>query len=185
MRYLKKFNESKVQKFGYEVLKEEPIDNLEKYKDHRRLRVFYEKGIVCCECGLVATKIVHGRDKRGNIHIDICTDDYFPITIDHILPKSKGGSDHIDNLRPMCSDCNEKRGNDDTISKEVNTIGDIDKTPIKVGDIVYNKNTYELMGEVEEILENPHHPNRALGCKIKEKDRNSIYNLKSLYKKII
>jgi hypothetical protein len=185
MKYIKKFNESKVQKFGYDIISEEPIENLEKYKDHRRLKVFYEKGIKCCECGIEATKIVHGRDRRGNIHIDICTDDYFPLTIDHILPKSKGGSNYINNLRTMCSDCNEKRGNDETIPHKGNEIGNIDRTPIKVGDIVYNKNTYELMGEVEEILENPYHPNRALGCRIKEKDKKSIYNIKSLYKKLV
>jgi 5-methylcytosine-specific restriction endonuclease McrA len=40
---------------------------------------------------------------------------YFPIemlTLDHITPVSKGGSNKISNLRLMCAPCNEERGND-------------------------------------------------------------------------
>lgn len=32
-------------------------------------------------------------------------------TIDHVIPLSKGGDSSIENLRPACSDCNEKKGN--------------------------------------------------------------------------
>lgn len=38
----------------------------------------------------------------------------FPIeqmTLDHIIPRSLGGSNAITNLRLMCRDCNEERGN--------------------------------------------------------------------------
>jgi hypothetical protein len=31
-------------------------------------------------------------------------------TVDHILPKSYGGTDHLKNLRPCCTDCNGARG---------------------------------------------------------------------------
>jgi 5-methylcytosine-specific restriction endonuclease McrA len=31
------------------------------------------------------------------------------MTIDHILPRSKGGKDTLENLQPMCSSCNAKK----------------------------------------------------------------------------
>lgn len=35
------------------------------------------------------------------------------MTLDHMVPKSKGGSNHITNMRPLCWECNQMRGNDD------------------------------------------------------------------------
>ena len=34
------------------------------------------------------------------------------MTIDHIQPKSMGGTSNIENLRPMCRECNNNRGTD-------------------------------------------------------------------------
>ena len=118
MKHIKYFESKKerepvVQRFGYKIIKTEPIENLENYKEHRRLKVFYYKGTTCCECGIKGTILTHGLDKKGNLHIDLCTDKYYPLTIDHIIPKSKGGKDTLENLRPMCRDCNRRRGNKD------------------------------------------------------------------------
>jgi len=40
-----------------------------------------------------------------------CRQKDIPLQIDHILPKSRGGSNRIDNLTLACSDCNLKKGN--------------------------------------------------------------------------
>jgi 5-methylcytosine-specific restriction endonuclease McrA len=44
-------------------------------------------------------------------HFDTFTGDGVMMTVDHIVPKSWGGSFTSDNLRPMCRKCNSKRGN--------------------------------------------------------------------------
>ena len=36
---------------------------------------------------------------------------YKNLTVDHMVPKSKGGTDHFDNLQLLCGWCNSKKGN--------------------------------------------------------------------------
>lgn len=101
--------------FKYKLVKELPITalNLKQFATHRRLKVFHQKGLICPVCGRKGTKLILGKG-RNSLHWDVYCDDYIPMSVDHIIPKSKGGSNHLENLQPMCSPCNNKKGNGDS-----------------------------------------------------------------------
>lgn len=63
--------------------------------------LFYMSCGVCPICG-------------NKIQIKDCNDLDTYMTIDHIIPKSKGGRGNFRNSRPMCKSCNQKRGTLDT-----------------------------------------------------------------------
>ena len=56
--------------------------------------------------------MILGRNvKDGSKHWDVYSDDLIPLTVDHILPKSLGGPDILENYQPMCAPCNTRKGN--------------------------------------------------------------------------
>lgn len=91
------------------VLQDMPLSFLDVYKTHRRLKVFYHKGVTCCACGVNGVRLIKRLDQMGNIHVDVYTHKLDLMTIDHIIPKSLRGDDSLDNLRPMCELCNNLR----------------------------------------------------------------------------
>lgn len=99
------------------IITEYPLSYLEKYREHRRLKVFCLKGTKCSNCDATGTRLIKRRDVTS-AHIDLYTRDFRMITVDHILPKSKGGSNNIENLRPMCCICNSRRGSEITLKDE-------------------------------------------------------------------
>ncbi len=93
----------------------------------KRLQCF-AKSIVCAKCGIKGTVFrieTHASDRQaGSPHLNLYAkknalgtgsisstedDDLVLMTKDHIIPKSKGGKDHLSNLQTMCSPCNEAK----------------------------------------------------------------------------
>ena len=49
--------------------------------------------------------------KRDQHQCQYCSKRSVPMTLDHILPKERGGSDSWENLVACCQECNRKKGN--------------------------------------------------------------------------
>lgn len=81
-----------------------------------RYKTFKFKGTKCVVCGIEGTKFFLERQRKDNkYHFNLYG--YTPsgtevmLTKDHILPKSKGGRDRLENMQTMCCYCNFKKGN--------------------------------------------------------------------------
>lgn len=81
------------------------------YRKHKRLRVFANKGLQCAYCPKRGMYLIKCVDRGGAVHVDLYTDQFELMTIDHVLPKSKGGTNDLENLVPCCNRCNTKKGN--------------------------------------------------------------------------
>jgi 5-methylcytosine-specific restriction endonuclease McrA len=80
-----------------------------------RLRTFSKKGIACCNCGIKGSyfyKEKHRNDEKFHLNFYGVNENNEEIlmTKDHIVPKSKGGKNNIDNYQTMCVVCNGNKG---------------------------------------------------------------------------
>lgn len=88
------------------------VDGYNVYTRSLRYMTFYQKGTTCVCCGRKGSYFkLDGDEKSKRRHFNLYCDDGTVMTKDHIMPKSLGGLDSIENLQPMCKDCNEKKGN--------------------------------------------------------------------------
>lgn len=82
----------------------------------QRYQTFFTKGAKCVCCGIEGkyfAKEKVSRDKSYHLNLYAIDENGKEVlmTKDHILPKSKGGQDHIDNYQTMCVNCNVAKGN--------------------------------------------------------------------------
>ena len=83
-----------------------------------RYQVF-QKAVVCVSCGAVGSVFRLQRNdtdknqpaNRAHFNLYALVGDVWVLmTQDHILPRSKGGKDRLENLQPMCAPCNVRKG---------------------------------------------------------------------------
>jgi len=70
------------------------------------IQLYRMKGVECVEC---KKKGKYFLLNEGNYYL--YTEENILMTRDHIIPVSKGGPSVFENYQPMCSICNQKKGN--------------------------------------------------------------------------
>ncbi len=83
-----------------------------------RLNTFAKKGTSCICCGAVGDHFkleTNNKNPTQGLHLNLYARNsnghYVLMTRDHIVLKSKGGENTVENMNPMCLKCNNKRGN--------------------------------------------------------------------------
>ena len=88
------------------------VDGFDVYPISLRYMTFYQKGTKCICCGREGTYFKLCVDETINRrHFNLYADDGTLMTKDHIMPKSKGGNNTVENLQTMCTICNKEKGN--------------------------------------------------------------------------
>jgi 5-methylcytosine-specific restriction endonuclease McrA len=82
-----------------------------------RYKCFAVSGTTCVSCGVEGQYFYKEKDhsqEREVYHFNLYGIDKngneVQMTKDHIIPRSKGGANHVSNYQTMCSDCNEAKG---------------------------------------------------------------------------
>jgi 5-methylcytosine-specific restriction endonuclease McrA len=86
---------------------------LNKLKEDIRLDTLLHNN-TCTKCGLRGTLWTLEYDNNYPKHFNLYAQTKkgeILMTIDHIIPKSKGGPHQLDNLQTLCFPCNLKKGN--------------------------------------------------------------------------
>ncbi len=82
------------------------------YKLHRPM-IFLAIGTTCVHCGVEGTYFALDEWIDGDLHFDLYGRDEegrpVMITVDHILPRSKGGPNRVSNYQALCRPCNEAK----------------------------------------------------------------------------
>lgn len=81
----------------------------------QRYQTFFTKGLKCVCCGIEGKFFAKEKwENQPSYHLNLYALDAdgneVLMTKDHIIPKSKGGKDHISNYQTMCEVCNMAKG---------------------------------------------------------------------------
>lgn len=99
------------------------LNNEEIYTLSDRYKTFFVKGYKCSTCGIEGSFFALERDKKNchknsveRYHLNLYGYDKdgneILMTKDHIIPKSLGGENKVENYQTMCKLCNKMKGND-------------------------------------------------------------------------
>lgn len=157
---------------NYPVLEVRPITDLHSFYSHKKMRVFLKKGTSCNHCGLEAKFIVKAKKTVGKQWI-LCSDDFYPLSVDHIVPVSKGGKDGFYNLQPLCYECNQRKGN-----KLEENIKEQSPIPLQNNGSYYFKLCYykQKLSPSTNLYRMNHHRNRKFIGKFLDFDINPVTN---------
>lgn len=89
------------------------VEGHDVYTTSLRYKTFIEKGYKCVCCGRTGAYYALEKSKGNNqnrAHFNLYSSDNVLMTKDHILPKSRGGADCIENMQTMCAICNREKG---------------------------------------------------------------------------
>jgi 5-methylcytosine-specific restriction endonuclease McrA len=94
------------------------------FKTNSQRYFVFNNSTECCCCGIKGKYFALEKSDIKHViwHFNLygIDDNGYEVlmTKDHIVPKSKGGRDILDNYRTMCSDCNNTRKNDEELTFE-------------------------------------------------------------------
>jgi len=81
----------------------------------RNLQLFAWKGTKCAKCGIqgeyFALEAQFSDWPERYYCLNLYSKDNVLFTKDHIIPKSAGGSNSLENLQPLCINCNARKAN--------------------------------------------------------------------------
>ena len=165
------------------------VEGHDVYTHSLRYMTFYQKGCTCVVCGKQGTHFTLDKscgEDNDRYHFNLRADDGTLMTRDHILPKSKGGRDHISNMQTMCTHCNKAKGNtyEGELPKKINNIigVNVDNPSKTIEYFDEGRAIYELLNRAK--VTQPVTKNQKLSYKLKKSVEVTMTFLNCLNKDI-
>jgi len=120
--------------------------------DSSRYFVF-NKSRKCVACNLEGNRMILEMNQGDSApHFNLYAEEngrLILMTKDHILPKSKGGGEELDNFTPMCAVCNQLKGNYELLPEQIRYLRTIYNNESKLP----RKELREVLNEAKERLQ--------------------------------